>query len=238
MARCPDRARPGRTAEEAMKEATYSVAFDNRIRRNTLADIAGWKDWLEILRGPKPSDGSDRGSWNGQPNPHARQLHAIGKIVHRLANWQQPDRRASKARAVRPARPGDAAAFAGRGDFREFDVTPRPDPFHATERGTEGQMSVNAALMHEARELTTGANVHKSAGPSPCTEPWLTIRPGRQETATEMDATGRVPCPGRAESEGRQMRAALEYRTTDLRTTSSASTAGLRSRERTAETSR
>ena len=76
--------------EEAMKKATYSVAFDNKQRRNTLADVAGWKEWLEILRGPKPSDGSDPGYWNGQPNPHARQLSGIAHILRRLADWQQP----------------------------------------------------------------------------------------------------------------------------------------------------
>ena len=76
--------------ENSLKEATMITAFDKHQRRNTLADIGGWREWLIILRGPEPVDGSDPGYWNGQPNRHARQLAAVAEIVRRLANWQQP----------------------------------------------------------------------------------------------------------------------------------------------------
>ena len=76
--------------ERDLRDATMIVAFDKKQRRNTLADITGWAHWLEILRNPAPSDGSDPGYWNGQPNPHARQLHGLTAIVRLLAAWKQP----------------------------------------------------------------------------------------------------------------------------------------------------
>jgi len=73
-----------------LRDATMTVAFDRRQRRNTLVDICPWEAWLEILRGPQPLDGSDPGYWNGEPNRHARQLRGLAQIVQRLAAWQQP----------------------------------------------------------------------------------------------------------------------------------------------------
>ncbi len=76
--------------EETVRESAMIVAFDKGMRRNTLADIAGPDEWLVILRGHEPIDGSDPGFWSGQPNRHARQLRAVAAIVRRMANWQQP----------------------------------------------------------------------------------------------------------------------------------------------------
>jgi hypothetical protein len=71
--------------EGALKTATFVVSFDKGHRRDTLADIGEPQDWLQILRGPKPEDGSDPGYWHGRPRSYARQLHGVATIVQRLA---------------------------------------------------------------------------------------------------------------------------------------------------------
>jgi hypothetical protein len=76
--------------EAVTKDATMMISLDKGHRRNTLADIARSQEWLDILRGPAPSDGSDPNYWNGQPNRHARQLAGLAAIVRRLAAWTQP----------------------------------------------------------------------------------------------------------------------------------------------------
>jgi hypothetical protein len=58
-------------------------------------------------------------------------------------------------------------------------------------------MSVNAALMHEARELTTGANVHKIRGAvamyrAAADDP----TPAGQKAASDMNLPVFQVCPG------------------------------------------
>ena len=159
------RARPGRTARRGHERSHVQRG----LRQQNPPEHAGQYRRLERLAGNPPRPKAVRRQRSGLLERAAES--ACPAVARHRGNRPPPGQLATAWTAGRrrhgqfaPPGPGHAAAFAGRGDFRGIDVTPRPDPFHATERGREGQMSVNAALMHEARELTTGANVHKIRG--------------------------------------------------------------------------